>query len=124
MSRDFERLHRRHLLDAQPDFVIDGASITFNKAFDVLETTDTYARAPDDVIESARGMLETDVVDTVPKMVHDTVTVRIGCCVVPVFALDNGGSGLTLFTFKCVYENCSAFLDVRVFPLRTGSSGC
>ena len=114
MARDYERLHRRYLLDAAPDFVIDGGSIAFGKAFDVLEAPDTYARAPDDVIESARSLLEMDVVDTVPKMVHDAVTVRIGCCAVPVFALEDGGRGRTLFTFKCVYENCPAFLDVRV----------
>ena len=32
-----------------------------------------------------------------------------------MFALENGGRGRTLFTFKCVYVNCSAFLDMRVF---------
>ena len=115
MARDYERLHRRYLLDAAPDFVIDGGAIAFGKAFEVLEAPDTYARAPDDVIESARSLLEMDVVDTVAKMVHDTVTVRIGCCAVPVFALEDGGRGRTLFTFKCVYDNCPAFLDVRVF---------
>ena len=115
MTRDFERLHRRHLLDSEPDFVIDKSSVTFNKVFDVLEDPDTYAQAPEEVIKSARRILEIDLVDTVPKLVHDTITVRIGCCVVPVFALENGGRGRTLFTFKCVYENCSAFLDVRVF---------
>ena len=98
MARDFERLHRRHLLDAQPDYVIDGGSITFNNAFDVLEAPDTYARAPDDVVERARRILEIDVVDTVPKTVHDTVTVRIGCCAVPVFALENGGGGAEPFS--------------------------
>ena len=115
MARDFERLHRRNLLDAEPDFVIDGSSITFNKAFDVWRPPDTYARAPDDVVKSARSILEMDVVDTIPKIVHDAVTVGIGCCAVPLFALENGGRGRTLFTFKCVYENCPAFLDVRVF---------
>ena len=123
MARDFERLHKRHLLDAEPDFVVDGNSITFNKTFDVLETTDTYARAPDDVVKSARRILEMDVAETIPKIVHDTDTVRIGCCAVPVFALENGGRGRTLFTFKCVYENCPAFLDVQFFSGRTRSSG-
>ena len=78
MARDYERLHRRYLLDAAPDFVIDGGSIAFGKAFEVLEAPDTYARAPDDVIESARRLLEMDVVDTVAKMVHD------GCMKIPL----------------------------------------
>ena len=112
MTRDFERLHRPHLLDSVPDFVIDKSSVTFNKVFDVLEDLDTYAQAPEEVIKSARRILEIDLVDTVPKLVHDTITVRIGCCVVPVFSLENGGRGRTLFTLKCVYENCSAFLDM------------
>ena len=32
------------------------------------------------------------------------------------FALVNGGGDRTLYTFRCVYDKCSAFLDVRKFP--------
>ena len=78
----------------------------------MLEGPDTSARAPDHAIETSHRVYEIDVVDTVPKMVDDTITVRIGCCVVPVFGLENGGDARTIFTFKCVDENCSAFLDM------------
>ena len=53
--------------------------------------------------------------DTVARVVHDNVTVQIGCNAVPVFALVNGARDRTLFTFRCVYDGCSAFLDIRKF---------
>ena len=53
--------------------------------------------------------------DTVARIVHDNVTVQIGCNAVPVFALVSGARDRTLFTFRCVYDGCSAFLDIRKF---------
>ena len=71
--------------------------------------------APNGLIESCRRLLSLQLDDTVARIVHDNVTVQIGCNVVPVFALVNGGRDRTLFTFRCVYEDCSAFLDIRKF---------
>ena len=57
-----------------------------------------------------------DAADGVAAAVHDTVVVSIGCNCIPVFVMVDGGRGRSLFTFKCVYNGCSAFLDVRVLP--------
>ena len=71
--------------------------------------------APKCLIESCRRLLSINLDDTVAHVVHDNVTVQIGCNALPVFALVNGGRDRTLFTFRCVYDDCSAFLDVRKF---------
>ena len=63
------------------------------------------------LIESCRRLLSINIDDTVARIVHNNVTVQIGCNAVPVFALVNGGRDRTLFTFRCVYEGCSAFLE-------------
>ena len=50
----------------------------------------------------------------IAMLVHDTVVVNIGCNNVPLFAIVRGSRGHTLFSFKCVYEGCTAFMDVRI----------
>ena len=41
---------------------------------------------------------------------------KIGSNTVPVFAMVDGGRGRTLYTFRCVYTGCGAFMDIRVLP--------
>ena len=78
MRRDFERVQRRFMLDSVPDFSTDGGSLSFRQSFDVFESPETYFRAPDDIVEQGRRLLDLDLVDTLAKHVHDNVTVRIG----------------------------------------------
>ena len=67
------------------------------------------------LIESCRRLLSINIDDTVARIVHNNVTVQIGCNAVPVFELVNGGRDRTLFTFRRVYDGCSVFLDIRKF---------
>ena len=53
--------------------------------------------------------------DSIATVVRDTVFFRVGCNNVPVFALVDGGRGRTLFEFRCVFDGCSSFLDIRFF---------
>ena len=115
MSRDHERIQRRYKLDFTPKFVMNGKALTFRQTFEVFESPETYFRAPDDIVEQGRRLLDLDIVDTMAKLVHDNGTLRIGRCVIPLFALENGGRGRSLFMFRCVYGWCAAFLVVRMF---------
>ena len=123
MRRDFERTQRRFMLDSVPDFSTDGGSLSFRQSFDVFESPETYFRAPDDIVELGRRLLDFDLVDTLAKHVHDNVTVRIGCSLIPLFALENGGRGRSLFTFRCVYGGVPRFSTCGCFPASTRSSG-
>ena len=55
-----------------------------------------------------------DIGNGISTLVHNTVVVTIGCNNVPLFAIVSGSRGHTLFSFKCVYTGCTAFMDVRV----------
>ena len=70
---------------------------------------------PDRLVKSCRRLLDADVCDTIATLVRQHVFVTIGCNAFPLFALESGGVGRTLFRFRCVYANCSSFLDVRLF---------
>ena len=64
-----------------------------------------------------------DAADGIPAAVYDMVIVRIGCNCVLVFAAVNCRRGRGLFSFKCCYPDCSAFLDVRLSNTTTSSRG-
>ena len=115
MERNYDRVQLRSMLDSAPDFSYNKASVSFVQRFETYELPETYFRATDDVIEKGRSLLSTDIVNTIAKTVRDTVTIRICGNEIPLFVLENGGRGRTLSSFHCVYEGCSAFLDVRTF---------
>ena len=116
MTRAFEtrRADTRARLDNEPDVVVSDGQVVFQHAFETIEDSETFCYAPADVVDAGRRLLMTDAADGISVAVHDTVVVRVGCNCVPVFAAVNGGRGRGLFSFKCVYPDCSAFLDVRV----------
>ena len=60
-------------------------------------------------------MLAMGFTNIVPKTVRDVVVFKIGCNVIPLFANDSGGRGRSLHSFHCVYANCLAFIDIRMF---------
>ena len=109
------RLQSRAELDSESDFSVTESEITFRQSFVSIESEESFFVSPNCLIESCRRLLSLQLDDTVARIVHDDVTVQIGCNVVPVFALVNGGCDRTLFTFRCVYDDCSAFLDIRKF---------
>ena len=116
MTRAFEarRADARARLDGEPDIVVSDGKVGFRHAFETVEDSETFCFAPEDVVDAGRRLLTIDVADGISAAVHDTVVVRVGCNCVPVFAAVSGGRGRGLFSFKCVYPDCSAFLDVRV----------
>ena len=109
------RVQCRADLDSVSDFSITHSGITFRQSFVSLESDESFFVAPNCLTDSCRELLSLHLDCTVARVVHDNVTVQIGCSTVPVFALVNGGRDRTLFTFRCVYEDCSAFLDIRKF---------
>ena len=108
-------MQSRAELDSASDFSITESEITLRQSFVSIESEESFFIAPNCLIESCRRLLSIQLDDTVARIVHDNVTVQIGCNTVPVFALVNGWSDRTLFTFRCVYDDCSAFLDIRKF---------
>ena len=108
------RAEARARLDAASDFVVSDGKVRFRQVFETVKDTETFSRAPDDVVDAARRLLAIDVARGLSAIVHDTITVTIGCSRVPLFAMVCGGRGRTLFSFKCVYSECRAFLDVRI----------
>ena len=105
----------RQELDALPDFSIGVSGVSFKQSFVQVESDETFFIAPKTLIDACRSILALDINTTVARVVHDNVTVKIGCNHVPPFALVNGGRDRTLFPFRCVYHNCPAFLDIRKF---------
>ena len=110
-----QRRMLRAELDAMPDVAVDGTELAFAQRFATVTDDEPFFTAPDAFVASCRALLDADVVDTVPRTVHDTICVRIGCNRVPLFALVSGGRDRTLYVFRCVYAGCAAFLDVRRF---------
>ena len=107
------RADARARLDMESDFVVADGNVRFRQSFETIEDTETFSRAPDEVVEAARRLLTIDVARGLSAIVHDTIVVTIGCSRIPLFAMVCGGRGRTLFSFKCVYSECLAFLDVR-----------
>ena len=79
-------------LDAMPDVAVDGTELAFAQRFATVADDEPFFTAPDAYVASCRALLDADVVDTVPRTVHDTICVRIGCNRVPLFALVSGGA--------------------------------
>ena len=100
-------------LDAAPDFAVDGSHVVFFGRVVTVETSDSFSNAPHDTVLSLSQLVSRPVDGTVSAAVRQCVKFKIGSNVVPVFSLVSGGSGRTLFTFKCVFESCGAFLDIR-----------
>ena len=101
-------------LDSQSDFVVSTGGLGFRQTFETVEANETFCRAPQSIVDAGRRLLELDVANGISTLVHDTVVVKIGCNNVPLFVIVSGSRGHTLFSFKCVYAGCTAFMDVRI----------
>ena len=108
-----KRRFLRNMLDGFPNFEIDNGVVTHIRHFATLENADSFLNAPDDIIQSAIALVSRRIDTTVAATVRESLNFKIGSCVIPVFALVSGGTGRSLFTFKCVFESCPAFLDIR-----------
>ena len=105
----------RRSLDDESDFVVCDSEVTFRQTFETVEFAETFSRAPPEIIEAARKVLTSERIDSLPKTVRETVHFSVGCNQIPLFASVSGGRGRSLFEFRCVFEGCSAFLDIRMF---------
>ena len=112
-----ERVRLKLQLDAESDFTTHNNQICFHQSFETVSARETFCTTPEDVIESCRALLDVNLNDTVAKVVREHVHITIGCNTFPLFSLVSGGNGRTLFSFRCVYANCSSFMDIRTFAL-------
>ena len=94
------RMCARDRLDRDPDYIVVGGNISFRQTFEPVEALETFTHAPDDVIEAGRRLLSLDISNGLSTLVHDTITVKIGCNNIPLFAMVIGGRGRSLFSFK------------------------
>ena len=101
-------------LDGQSDFLVADGVVGFRQSFETVEASETFCRAPQSIVDAGRRLFELDVATGISTLVHNTVVVTIGCNNVPLFAIVSGSRGHTLFSFKCVYAGCTAFMDVRI----------
>ena len=115
MSLMEERTRMRSELDALSDFVTDGKTVDFRREFRTIKSSETYCMVPNQLLERAKMLLTDTLVDSVAKSVHDKIVFPLGCSSVPLFALVRGGRDRTLFKFRCVFDLCSGFLEVRLF---------
>ena len=115
MTMKERRASTRAELDALSDFVTGPCSIGFRREFRAMASGETYCMVSNLVIERAQSLLTEPLVDSVAKTVHDRVFFEIGSNNIPMFSLVEGGRERTLFTFRCVYDLCSASLQVRLF---------
>ena len=109
------RVAARRRLDNIPDFSTVNSKIEFRQTFETLEDSETFTKAPNEIVQAARNILTSERLDSIAQTVRDAVFYQIGCNKIPLFALVSGGRGRTLFEFRCVFEGCTAFLDVRLF---------
>ena len=110
--------HRRALrlqLDAEHNISFDGANLQQNQRFVTVRFEESFCLAPDTVVNAAKSLLSRDFTDTVSKTVRDVVVFKIGCNLIPLFANSSGGRGRSLHSFHCVYADCLAFIDIRMF---------
>ena len=108
------RADARAHLDSESDIVVIGGKVGFRQSFEAVEAHETFCRAPQSIVDAGRHLLELDLGNGISRLVHDTVVVKIGCNNIPLFSMVSGGRGHTLFSFKCVDNGCTAFMDVRV----------
>ena len=73
------RMLARQTLDALPDFSIGASGVSFKQSFVQIESTETFFVAPKALIDACRGIITLDINTTVAGVVHDNVTVQIGC---------------------------------------------
>ena len=99
------RMLARQTLDALPDFSIGASGVSFKQSFMEIESDETFFAAPKTLVDACRGILARDINTTVDRVVHDNVTVQIGCDRVPPFALVNGGRDRTPFLLRCVCDD-------------------
>ena len=57
-----------------------------------------------------------DITTRTSRFVAADTTSKIGNNAIPIFSLVDGGRGRSLYTFRCVYTGCGAFMDIRVLP--------
>ena len=69
----------RFELDSLPDVFVHGNDIGFTKAFRTLTSEETFCAVPKCVIEKAQALLTDELVDSIPKTVHDKVFFEMGC---------------------------------------------
>ena len=50
---DARRADARSRLDSAPDFVVAGGKIEFRHTFEAVEDSESFCRAPEDVIDTA-----------------------------------------------------------------------
>ena len=79
------RADARARLDMESDFVVADGNVRFRQSFETIEDTETFSRAPDEVVEAARRLLTIDVARGLSAIVHDTIVVTIGCSRIPLF---------------------------------------
>ena len=108
------RADARARLDSESDIVVIGGKVCFRQSFEAVESHETFCRAPASIVDAGRRLLQLDVGNGISRIVHDAVVVKIGCNNIPLFSMVSGGRGHTLFSFKCVYAECTAFMDIRV----------
>lgn len=111
----FARAAARDELDRLSDIVIEGNELRLRRELMVIEAQEVYVQMPQRIVDCLRGLFTKEIVGSVAQMVHDNVIIEIGCSRVPLFSLVSGGCGRTLFTFRCVYQCCPAFLEIRLF---------
>ena len=114
-SDEAARMRRslRDDLDAAPDFAVEGSHVVFFGHVVTVETNDSFSNSPHDIVLSLSELVSRPIDSTVAATVKQCVNFKICSNVVPVFSLVSGGTGRTLFTFKCVFQSCRAFLDIR-----------
>ena len=79
------RADARARLDIESDFVVEDGNVRFRQSFETIEDTETFSRAPDEVVEAARRLLTIDVARCLSAIVHDTIVVTIGCSRIPLY---------------------------------------
>ena len=102
-------------LDQMPDYIINGKNVSLRKEFHTIHAEEAFCETPSVVVERAKTLLDDTLVDTVARTVHERVFFEIGCSHIPLFSLVMGGRERSLFSFRCVFDMCSAFLEVRLF---------
>ena len=112
-----ERVRLKLQLDAESDFTTHNNQICFRQSFETVSARETFCTTPEEVVESCRALQDVNLNDTVAKVVRENVHITIGCNTLPLFSLVSCGNGRTLFSFRCVYANCSSFMDIRSFAL-------
>ena len=92
---DARRVDARDRLDRASNVVVRGNQVSFRQSFETIESDETFCAAPADVVAAGRRLLTCDMTPGLARVVHDTVTVKIGCNNVPVFSTARGGRSRT-----------------------------